>query len=170
MVAKVVETAEYARAEINRIGGYYAYSEELVNGDDIYAFDTTKLSVFTRDIGLAGIEVYDYLRDNYDIQIEFGDIGNILAIISAGDMWKDIERLVSALSEIKRLFAGTKRECLTIEYITPIVRILRRLHFMAIRVLPISESAGRIKRRICYVLPSGNTYYFTGRAYHERNS
>ena len=29
----------------------------------------------TRDIGLAGIEVYDYLRDNYDIQIEFGDIG-----------------------------------------------------------------------------------------------
>ena len=48
-------------------------------------FDTTKLSVHTRDIGLAGIEVYDLLRDEYDIQIEFGDIGNILAIISVGD-------------------------------------------------------------------------------------
>ena len=36
-------------------------------------------------IGLAGIEVYDLLRDEYDIQIEFGDICNILAYISIGD-------------------------------------------------------------------------------------
>lgn len=53
----MVELAEYARTEINRIGGYYAYSKELVNGDSIYDFDVTKLSIHTRDIGLAGIEV-----------------------------------------------------------------------------------------------------------------
>ena len=35
---QVVELAEYARTEINRIGGYYAYSKELVNGDSIYDF------------------------------------------------------------------------------------------------------------------------------------
>ena len=34
----------------------------------------TKLSIHTLEIGLAGIEVYDILRDEYDIQIEFGDI------------------------------------------------------------------------------------------------
>lgn len=53
-----------------------------MDGDAIYDFDLAKLSIHTRDIGLAGIEVYDMLRDYYDIQIEFGDIGNILAIIS----------------------------------------------------------------------------------------
>ena len=47
--------------------------------DSVFDFDTTKLSVHTLDIGLAGIEVYGILRDEYDIQIEFGDIGNILA-------------------------------------------------------------------------------------------
>lgn len=77
--------AEYARAEINASGGYYAFGSELINGDSIYAFDTTKLSVHTLDIGLAGIEVYDILRDEYDIQIEFGDLGNILAYLSIGD-------------------------------------------------------------------------------------
>ena len=77
--AQVVRLAEYAREEINRIGGYYAYSRELNNGDSIYDFDVTKLSVNTLDIGLAGIEVYDLLRDDYNIQIEFGDLGNILA-------------------------------------------------------------------------------------------
>src|SRR5699024_7735096 len=59
--AQVVRLAEYAREEINRIGGYYAYSRELCDGDSIYDFDVTKLSVNTLDIGLAGIEVYDLL-------------------------------------------------------------------------------------------------------------
>jgi len=79
---KVINLAEYARGEINAIGDYYAFSREMTNGSSVYDFDVTKLSVHTLDIGLAGIEVYDILRDEYDIQIEFGDIGNILAYTS----------------------------------------------------------------------------------------
>ena len=108
IVEKTVAFADYARNEINNIGGYYAYGSELIDGDAVFDFDTTKLSVHTRDIGLAGIEVYDLLRDDYGIQIEFGDIGNILAIISAGDRNIEIERLISALSEIKRLHEKDK--------------------------------------------------------------
>ena len=37
--------------------------------------------------------------DEYDIQIEFGDLGNILAYLSIGDRSREIERLVSS-SEI----------------------------------------------------------------------
>lgn len=61
--AKVSEGAQYARDEINSIGGYYAYGKELINGSTVYDFDLTKLCVYTRDIGLEGIEVYDILRD-----------------------------------------------------------------------------------------------------------
>ena len=82
--AKVVDMAEYARHEINAIGDYYAFGSELINGGSIYDFDVTKLAVNTRGIGLTGIEVYDLLRDEYDIQIEFGDLSNILAYISIG--------------------------------------------------------------------------------------
>lgn len=81
--AKVSQMAEYARSEINAIGGYYAYGRDIVDGDSVYDFDVTKLSVYTQGIGLTGIEVYDLLRDEYDIQIEFGDIGNILAYITS---------------------------------------------------------------------------------------
>ena len=59
---RVSALAQYAREEINKIGGYYAFGEELINGDSIYDFDKTKLSVHTLEIGLAGIEVYDILR------------------------------------------------------------------------------------------------------------
>ncbi len=117
--AKVVEMADYAREEINAIGGYYAFGRELINGDSIYDFDTTKLSVHTRDIGLAGIEVYDLLRDEYDIQIEFGDIGNILAYLSIGDRMGELERLVSALAEIRRRHQRSTKGLLSQEYLPP---------------------------------------------------
>ena len=119
MFQKTVDFAEYAREEINKLGGYYAFAQELEDGDTVYAFDPTKLSVHTRDIGLAGIEVYDLLRDDYGIQIEFGDIGNILAIISSGDRNLEIERLISALSEIKRLHSKDVTGMFDHEYINP---------------------------------------------------
>ncbi|MGN0586005.1 MAG: aminotransferase class I/II-fold pyridoxal phosphate-dependent enzyme [Oscillospiraceae bacterium] len=156
IVKRVVETAQYARDEISKIGGYYAFGEELVNGDDFYAFDSTKLSVHTRDIGLAGIEVYDYLRDYYDIQIEFGDIGNILAYISAGDRWKDIERLVSALSEIKRRFSRDKSGMLSLEYVDPqVVLTPQEAFYGETETLPINESAGRISCEFVMCYPPG---------------
>ncbi|MBQ2407737.1 MAG: aminotransferase class I/II-fold pyridoxal phosphate-dependent enzyme [Lachnospiraceae bacterium] len=116
---KVIDMVEYARKEINQIGDYYAYSKEIVNRDSVYDFDITKLSVNTLPVGLAGVEVYDILRDEYDIQTEFGDIGNILAYVSVGDRPRDIERLVSALAEIRRLYKKDRAGQLTAEYINP---------------------------------------------------
>lgn len=116
---KVVDMASYAHQEINAIGGYYAFGRELMNGDSVFDFDNTKLSIHTRDIGLAGIEVYDILRDEYDIQIEFGDIGNILAYLSMGDRMQELERLVNALSEIRRHYQKDPAGMLTQEYVEP---------------------------------------------------
>ena len=108
IIDRIIDLVQYARDEINAIGDYYAYSKELINGDSIFDFDITKLSVYTRSIGLAGIEVYDLLRDEYDIQTEFGDIANLLSYVSVGDRPKDIERLVSALAEIRRNYRQTE--------------------------------------------------------------
>ena len=116
---KVIKMAEYARSEINAIGGYYAYGKELIDGDSVYNYDVTKLSVYTQNIGLTGIEVYDLLRDEYDIQIEFGDIGNILANISIGDRNRDIERLVGALEDIKHRYQRDSKNLYCGEFIQP---------------------------------------------------
>lgn len=153
---KMIEYASYAREEINRLGGYYAYGEELIDGDAVYDFDKTKLSVHTRDIGLAGIEVYDLLRDDYGIQIEFGDIGNILAIISGGDRMLEIERLISALSEIKRLHERGKAGMFDHEYITPLIVMGPQKAFFSVKMaLPIKESAGRICSEFVMCYPPG---------------
>ena len=156
MMERTIEQADYAREEINALGGYYAFGSEIVDGEYCCAFDVTKLSVHTRDIGLAGVEVYDLLRDEYDIQLEFGDIGNFLAIVSAGDRDLEIERLISALSEIKRLYSGDLTGMLDHEYINPLVEMTPQAAFYSEKVsLPIEESAGRISTESVMCYPPG---------------
>ena len=154
--AKVVSMADYAREEINAIGGYYAFGRELINGNSVFDFDPTKLSVHTRDIGLAGIEVYDILRDEYDIQIEFGDIGNILAYLSIGDRYQELERLVSALAEIRRRYQTDSSGLLSQEYIDPeVVTSPQEAFYAEKRSLPLHESAGCVCSEFVMCYPPG---------------
>ena len=153
---QVIRLAEYAREEINNIGGYYAFSKELVNGDSIFDFDITKLSVNTLSMGLAGIEVYDLLRDDYDIQIEFGDLGNVLAYLSIGDRPRDIERLVSALSEIRRRFGKAETGLMKQEYIEPDVAASPQDAFYSPKeLLPIKDTVGRVCSEFVMCYPPG---------------
>ena len=156
MYQKTMDFADYAREEINDLGGYYAFGPELVNGDTVFAFDRTKLSVHTRDIGLAGIEVYDYLRDDYGIQIEFGDIGNLLAIISCGDRMMDVERLISALEEIKRLREKNPAGLFDHEYIDPeIVMPPQKAFYAKKRRVPMKQSKGLVAGEFVMSYPPG---------------
>ncbi len=153
---KVQRFANYARREINEIGGYYAFAKELCDGGAFYDFDVTKLSVHTLDIGLAGIEVYDLLRDEYGIQIEFGDVGNFLAYISIGDRELNLARLVGALSEIKRLYSKDKGGLFDHEYIEPVVKLTPQEAFYSEKKsLALEESLGKISAEFVMCYPPG---------------
>ena len=84
------------------------------------------------------------MRDEYDIQIEFGDIGNILAYLSIGDRAQEVERLVSALAEIRRRFQTDGSGLLSQEYIDPQVVTVHRKLFMQTNAACLS---GRLKGR-----------------------
>lgn len=156
MFKKTLEYAEYARKEINKIGGYWAFSDDIVDGGAVYNFDKTKLSIHTRAMGLAGVEVYDLLRDEYDIQIEFGDLGNILAIISSADRELELERLIAALSEIKRLYGKEPMDLFDYDYINPITVISPQKAFYSNKkIMPLKESGGKVSAEFVMSYPPG---------------
>ena len=153
---KVVDLTTYAREEINALGDYYAYGSELINGDTVYDFDTTKLAVNTLDVGLAGIEVYDILRDFYDIQTEFGDLGILLAYVSVGDRERDLERLVAALADIRRRYKRDKATLMRQEYISPqVVAGPQEAFYADKKAMPLEESVGRICAEFVMCYPPG---------------
>ena len=130
---KVVDLTTYAREEINQIGDYYAYGGELINGDTVYDFDTTKLAVNTLDVGLAGIEVYDILRDYYDL-----------------------ERLVAALADIRRRYKRDKATLMRQEYISPqVVAGPQEAFYADKKAMPLEESVGRICAEFVMCYPPG---------------
>lgn len=153
---RVLDMATYAREEINAIGGYWAYADDIVDGDAVFAFDRTKLSVNTLGLGLAGIEVYDILRDEYDIQLEFGDLGNFLAYISIGDRQADIERLVGALADLRRRYQKPGSKLFKQEYINPRVAMTPQEAFYAPkRSLPLDEAQGEVCAEFAMSYPPG---------------
>jgi len=155
----VLDLAEYARHEINKIPGLHAFSQDSFDQSEqkiIHDFDRTKLSINTLGIGRAGIEVYDILRDNYNIQIEFGDIGNILAYISIGDNLTNIKLLIAALSDIQQKFSQPQIATIKQEYITPIIKIAPQTAFYAEKqMLPIKKAVGKICAEFIMCYPPG---------------
>lgn len=153
---KVVELAEYGRNEINALEGYWAFSRDLKNGDDIFDVDPTKLTIHTSEIGLAGKEVYDILQRDFDIQIELGDIGNILAILSVGDRLQDLERLIGALAEIERLHVQLSKQVVVNEYLDPIICMTPQDAFYSKhKRMKLSQAIGEVSGEFVMCYPPG---------------
>ncbi|SHH97307.1 aminotransferase class I/II-fold pyridoxal phosphate-dependent enzyme [Clostridium grantii] len=93
-----------AREEINKTKGLYAFGKELIGTPGVYDFDETKLGINVAGIGLTGFEVYDILREEYEIQVELADVYNIMAIVSIGDSKYSINTLVEALKDISKKY------------------------------------------------------------------
>ena len=155
-LARSLELAEQARSRINRMDGYYAFAEEISASDAVFAFDRTKLSVNTARLGLAGIEVFELLRDRYGIHLEFGDMSNILAICSAADRQDFTDALVSALEEIARRDRRDTPIPFIYEYIKPIIRMSPRKAFFAHKKkVPILQAEGLVCSNAVMCYPPG---------------
>ena len=153
---QVADMAEYAREEINAIGGYYAFGKELVNGDSVFDFDITKLSVHSWISDLLESKCTIFCVTNMIFMIEFGDIGNILAYLSIGDRAQEVERLASALAEIRRRFQTDGSGLLSQEYIDPQVVTSPQDAFYADKCsLPLRETEGKVCSEFVMCYPPG---------------
>ena len=145
-----------ARDEINRIGSYYAFDKDILNGKSIYDLDPTKLSINTDEIGLTGSDVYTILNKRYKIQLEFGDIRNILAIGSVGDKEEYYRSLVSALSEISEKYKKPRPHKFDYEYFSPIIKMLpQKAFYSRCRVVGIRDSVNSISSSFVMCYPPG---------------
>jgi len=102
MLEKTLELVRWARDEINKIDGLYAFGRELVGTPGCSDYDETKLGIYVRELGFTGYEMESRLRREYNIQIELSDLYNILAIVSIGDRKEDLEALINALKDISQ--------------------------------------------------------------------
>ncbi|MFA5528578.1 MAG: aminotransferase class I/II-fold pyridoxal phosphate-dependent enzyme [Peptostreptococcales bacterium] len=156
ILEKLWELSIYARNEINKIPGYYSIGLEAEGRPGIYRFDPTKLSITTRNMGINGMELYDILRDEYNIQMETGDFYNSLAILSVGDNCDCINILISSLRDISQRFTHQRLEYKKIDLHYPEVVITPKEAFYSEQEMVLLEdSLGRISSESIMSYPPG---------------
>lgn len=155
-LAEVIALADKTRNEINKLKGFYAFGKEIIDNDAVYEFDLTKLSINSFETGLTGIEIYSVLRDRYNIQLEFGDMRNCLAICSMYDSESDHLKLVNALKAISEQSRGCSDNIPEYEYIPPVVKLSPRKAFYSRKsIIPVAEAENRISGCAVMSYPPG---------------
>lgn len=131
-LANAIKLARYAKSRLNELDNIKVVSTELLNNKGVHFIDETKLCINVSDTNLTGFEVYDLLYKKFDIQVELGDINNILALVSLGTTIEDIDRLINALKTISITNKKAKdKKNIKIKQINPIVKLNPREAFYA---------------------------------------
>lgn len=166
---RIISLVSNARKEINEIDGFYAFAEDIIDGEAVYNFDKTKLCINSSYIGLAGIELYKILRDEYRIQVEFGDINNILAICSIGDTKEKLDELIAAIRDISKKYESKNKLDYRYEYIAPTIKISpRKAYYMPRERLPLDKCLGRISHDFIMCYPPGIPILAPGELINEK--
>jgi arginine decarboxylase len=106
---KVIDAAEWGRSYINKnIGNMKCFTRQEINklGLDL---DITKLTVNVTKTGLSGYEIENILAKKYNIQLDYADLFNLVAIPGEGTIKSDIEAFVKALESISKKYHGKQK-------------------------------------------------------------
>lgn len=156
MLERTLELARWAREEINKIEGLYAFGNELIGTPGCYDFDETKLGINVRGLGYTGYQMESKLRKEYNIQIELSDLYNILAIVSLGDRKEDLEALVNALKDIASKTGVVEYKNATIIPHNPKMIVSPRDAFYSTKkAVPLEDSEGEIAGEMVMAYPPG---------------
>ena len=125
--------------------------------DKFKFLDETKLCINVNGLNITGFEVYDILYQDFDIQVELGDLYNILALISLGTTKNDVDRLINALEIISK---RNKNKCILNNYslkqINPIIeKNPRDAYYSEKESIEIENSVDRICGENIMAYPPG---------------
>ncbi|MGW8957229.1 aminotransferase class I/II-fold pyridoxal phosphate-dependent enzyme [Paenibacillus sp. NPDC055715] len=169
---RALDLAEHCRAEVNKIEGLYCFGSEILGTEATYNYDATKITIHIRHLGLTGYDVENWLRENYNIEVELSDMYNILCLVTPGDTKEDIEILLKALRELasKHYSTGQQHELdVKIQDIPQLSLIPRDAFYGDTEVVPFKESAGRIIAEFIYVYPPGIPILLPGEVISQDN-
>ena len=158
LLDKAIELCKYTRNEINKIPGFYCFGEEILGKPGSYAFDPTKLTISSRDLGITGFELDTILADKYHIQMELSDFYNVLAVGSFGDTKEGMDKLINALKEISNEYYGNRepiQDFLDIPTIPKKILNPREAFYSNKISVPLKESVGKISGEFLLAYPPG---------------
>ncbi len=173
IIGQTIQLAQSIRQRINQIDHLSCVGEEILRTKAAYDFDPTKLIISIKNLGITGYEVENWLRENYNIEVELSDLYNILCIITPGDTEKEGAILVKALQHLSDEYHHFAEEKVATEVLLPDIPVLaltpRDAFYAETETVPIDDTAGRIIAEFIMVYPPGIPIFIPGEIITEEN-
>lgn len=172
MADKTIELAQRAREEINAIPGLYCFGKEILGSEAAFDLDPTKVSIHVRHLGITGYDAENWLRDNYNLEVELSDMYNILCLITPGDTEDTVGQLLDALRAMVQRYPQVDEVQELVVKIPDIPQLSltpREAFYGETEVVPFKESAGRIIAEFIYVYPPGIPILLPGEVISQSN-
>jgi lysine decarboxylase len=168
LLTKTLALARSARKRLNAIPDVYCMGLDQVGRPGVAGYDETRIVITVRGLGYTGYEADQILRNRYNVQIELADLFNVVALVSLGNTQDQVDRLVSAVSELSRedrpidIYSPTgvlderiKKKSYQLPAIPELV-VTPREAFLSEHVeVPFRSSAGRVCAEVVTPYPPG---------------
>lgn len=156
-LSKALNLSRYAKSKLNKLEGITVSSSENKETIGVYAVDETKLCINVSNLNLTGFEVYDLLYKEFSVQVELGDLYNILALVSMGTTKADIDRLIQALRIISKLSGKNDLyKKIEIKHVIPSIKISPREAFYSRKEnIKLEKCVDRISGECIMAYPPG---------------
>ncbi|WP_445488495.1 aminotransferase class I/II-fold pyridoxal phosphate-dependent enzyme [Niallia sp. 03133] len=172
LLDKTIVLAQSIRQQINEIDHLYCVGSEIVESHIACDYDPTKLIISVKDLGLSGHDAEEWLRKNYNIEVEMSDLYNVLCIITPGDTEKEAEILIHALQELSKQYynQGGKVEAKVMLPKIPVLALTPRDAFYSeTELIDFNDSVGRVIAEFIMVYPPGIPIFIPGEIITEDN-
>ena len=156
-LTKALNLSKYAKLKLNQIPGIRVINHKSNKNIGLDFIDETKLCINVKGLNITGFRVYDILYQDFDIQVELGDLYNILALVSIGTTKDDIDRFINALEIISKKFKNENiLGELHINQINPIVKMNpRNAYYGEKESIELEDSVNRICGENIMAYPPG---------------
>ncbi len=158
LLSNTLDLARKTRERINKIRGFHCLDKSYLDGNGRFDIDETKLVINTSEVGLSGFEIFKLMREVENVQMELGEISELLAIFTIGTTQKDANRLVEGLQKISDKYYDIT-DIKTIphfSYSFPelIVRPREAFHAPS-KVISLDDAVGEISAESIMIYPPG---------------
>lgn len=158
LLSNTLDLARKTRERINKIRGFHCLDKSYLDENGRFDIDETKLVINTSEVGLSGFEIFKLMREVENVQMELGEISELLAIFTIGTTQKDADRLVEGLQKISDKYYDIT-DIKTIphfSYSFPelIVRPREAFHAPS-KVISLDDAVGEISAESIMIYPPG---------------
>lgn len=158
LLSNTLDLARKTRERINKIRGFHCLDKSYLDGNGRFDIDETKLVINTSEVGLSGFEIFKLMREVENVQMELGEISELLAIFTIGTTQKDADRLVEGLQKISDKYYDIT-DIKTIHHFSYsfpelIVRPREAFHAPS-KVISLDDAVGEISAESIMIYPPG---------------